>query len=65
MPVVSQSITRPMVPVGAITGGLRVAVAVLLAELERAVPGALGVLDQRGSGQALWSSGTGGVATFS
>src|SRR5262249_49889052 len=58
MPVVSQSITRPMVPVGATTvacavragrghhGGVRVGVAVLVAERERAVAGPLGMLDQ-------------------
>ncbi len=46
-------------------GRLRVAEAVLGAERQRAVPGALGVLDRRGSGQAAWSSRTGGVASFS
>ena len=39
MPVVSQSIMKPMVPVGASTDGLRVAVAVRLTDLEHAVPG--------------------------
>ena len=38
MPVVSQSIIRPMVPVGASTRGLRVAHAVRLTELDRFVP---------------------------
>ena len=38
MPVVSQSIIRPMVPVGASTRGLRVAHAERLAELDRFVP---------------------------
>ena len=38
MPVVSQSIMNAIVPVGASTRDLRVAVAVLLAELERLVP---------------------------
>ncbi len=42
MPVVSQSIIRPMVPVGASTDGLRVAHAELLAELARLVPRLLG-----------------------
>ena len=45
---------------------LRVAEAVRAAELERAVPRRLGVLRPGSArGQSLWSSGTGGVATFS
>ena len=39
MPVVSQSIMKPMVPVGAEHRGLGVAVAVGLADLDHAVPG--------------------------
>jgi len=64
MPVVSQSITRPIVPVGAITEP-GVAIAVLLAEPERAIQAAFACSTMRWSGQTLWSSGTGGVATFS
>jgi hypothetical protein len=41
-PVVSQSIMKPMVPVGASTGRLRVAVAEVLAELNGLVPRLLG-----------------------
>ena len=39
MPVVSQSIMKPMVPVGASTVAWRVAEAVLAADGERLVPG--------------------------
>ena len=47
-------------PVGAMTVDLRVAVAVLLAELQGAVPGRLGMVDEiAASGQEAWSSGTG------
>ena len=49
-------------------GRLRIAVAVLLAERQRLVPGSLRMRDQRCAivpGQEAWSSGTGGVATFS
>ena len=47
-------------------GRLRIAIAVRFAERERAIPGAPGVLGEAADpDQALWSSGTGGVATCS
>ena len=52
MPVVSQSIIRPMVPVGASTDGLRVAHAVALAELDGVVPRLLRGAEQLGAARA-------------
>ena len=46
MPVVSQSMTRPMVPVGAMHGDLGIAETVLLAQFEHAVAVTAGGLEQ-------------------
>ena len=47
-PVVSQSIMKPMVPVGASTVAWRVAVAEVLAERDRLVPRLLGAVVEVG-----------------
>jgi hypothetical protein len=64
MPVVSQSMTRPMVPVGATTVTCALRIAVLLAERERASQAARLARFAQAAGAvrafAAWSSGTGG-----
>ena len=50
MPVVSQSITRPIVPVGRDDGDLGVAEAVPLAQRQGTVPDPLGRRDEGGVG---------------